>query len=323
MPIDRAKLLERAQHAKRESKYLDFKSEFDVSSAEAWCSLIKDIVAFANSGGGIIVFGVSDDGESVESDTSEILKCDIADITNRIAKYTGFQFSDIEIVEVGRGSMMHPAFLISRTEAPIVFTKPGTYDIGGGKQKTAFAQGTVYFRHGAKSEPGNRDDLVQWRDSELTRLRKTWLGGIRKVVKAPPGHTISVVPTGSTGVSDQAIPATISTDPAAPKFVPRNAEEIWPYRQKDLIKEVNKSLGKGIRMNPYDVQCIKREFDIMNSHPEFAYKSHHLSSPQYSSAFVAWIVRQVQADSDFFRKARDRYRSTTSTKDDALGKSPP
>jgi hypothetical protein len=100
------------------------------------------------------VFGVADNGTSLDADTSHILRCDIADITNRISKYTGFQFADIEIIEVVRGSKKHPVFLISRTEVPIVFTEPGAYDVGGGKQKTAFGQGTVYFRHGAKSEPG-------------------------------------------------------------------------------------------------------------------------------------------------------------------------
>ena len=37
---------------------------------------------------------------------------------------------------------------------PIVFTRPGTYSVEGGRQKTAFSQGTVYFRHGAKKRPG-------------------------------------------------------------------------------------------------------------------------------------------------------------------------
>jgi hypothetical protein len=314
MAIDRVKLLARAEGAERESKYLDFKSDFDVASTAAWCEVIKDIVALANSGGGIIVFGVADDGTSSGIATTQVLKCDIADITNRIAKYTGFQFADIEIVEITRGSSKHPSFLVSRTEVPIVFTKPGTYDAGGGKQKVAFSQGTVYFRHGAKSEPGNRDDLMQWRDQELARLRKTWLGGIRKVVKAPPGHTIRVVP-GSNLASDHTVAATISTDPAAPKFVPRNAEDIWPYRQKDLIREVNQALGKDApRMNPYDVTCIKQQFDVLRSHPEFAYKPHHLASPQYSASFVAWIVKQTASDPDFFHKTRDAYHKATSKK---------
>jgi hypothetical protein len=77
----------------------------------------------------------------------------------------------------------------------MVFTKPGSYEIAGGRQKTAFAQGTVYFRHGSKSEPANSDDLASWRDREVEKVRKTWLGGIRKVVETGSGDTVNVIST--------------------------------------------------------------------------------------------------------------------------------
>jgi predicted HTH transcriptional regulator len=40
----------------------DFKSTFDVNAPGDWLEIIKDIVAFANSGGGTILIGVNDDG---------------------------------------------------------------------------------------------------------------------------------------------------------------------------------------------------------------------------------------------------------------------
>jgi predicted HTH transcriptional regulator len=193
--INRKKLLERAETALRESKHIDFKSEFDLSSSAAWCELIKDMVAFANSGGGIIIFGVENDGTNSSYDSSPLLAYDTADVSNKIAKYTGFQLADLEVVEIKRKSKSRVAFLTPSTDIPIVFTKPGTYDVGGGKQKTAFGQGTIYFRHGSKSEPGNLDDLVNWRDREIARMRSTWMRGIRKVVQAGSGDTISVVGT--------------------------------------------------------------------------------------------------------------------------------
>jgi len=54
---DQKKLLDRAQAAKRESKYVEFKSQLDLGAPGVWCELIKDIVAFANSGGGVILVG--------------------------------------------------------------------------------------------------------------------------------------------------------------------------------------------------------------------------------------------------------------------------
>lgn len=153
MTIEKSKLLERAENAKRESRYLDFKREFDIGSAGAWCEVIKDVVAFANSGGGIVVFGVNNDGTSSDSDLTKIIGLDMAVITDKIRSYTDHQFSDIEIVEIARGSTRIAALVIGAAEVPMIFTRPGTYDAGGGKQKSAFAQGTIYFRHGAKSAP--------------------------------------------------------------------------------------------------------------------------------------------------------------------------
>jgi hypothetical protein len=44
--------LEKAAAAEGESAELDFRATFDRASTGDWCELVKNIVAFANSGGG-------------------------------------------------------------------------------------------------------------------------------------------------------------------------------------------------------------------------------------------------------------------------------
>ncbi len=83
-----------------------------------------------------------------------------------------------------RGQKLY-AIAISGASIPHVFEKPGTYDIGGGQQKSAFGLGTVYFRHGAKSEPGTTDDLRASMDRALSGIRRSWIKGVRQVVQAP------------------------------------------------------------------------------------------------------------------------------------------
>lgn len=305
--ITRNKLIERAQNATGESKYVDFKRQFDIASTEAWCEVIKDIIAMANSGGGIIVFGVETDGASYKMGHATLLAYDTADITNRIAKYTNYQFSEIEVVEIKRSGKVHAAFLISAAEVPLVFTKPGTYEVADRKQKTAFAQGTIYFRHGSKSEHGNRDDLSSWREKEIARARKTWLGGIRKVVEAEPDDTVTVISSSAMSPKyGSIVKAVMSADPSAMRIAPTNAEEIWPHRQKDLIREVNKKIGDS-KINSHDILCVKNKFDILKNYPEFAYKSHRLASPQYSNEFAEWLVDEYNKNKSFFLKAREEH----------------
>jgi len=315
MRVDRSKLLERAENAKGESKYLEFKREFDITSAAHWCEIIKDIVALANSGGGAIVFGVSNDGTNAETDLSALLAVDLADITNKIQSYTGFQFAEVETIEVVRNGLARVAFLIGGSDVPMVFTRAGADIMIGGKQRPAFVKGTIYFRHGAKSEPGTRDDLLSWRDKSLEEIRRSWLGGIRKVVEAPVGHVINVVSSppsaagGAPRMQGMAITAEINAGPGAVRVVPQNAEELWPHRQKDVLEAVNRKTGATRRINGHDILCLNAHLGVLQNHPEFAYKPHRLASPQYSDSYVDWIVAQYTQDPRFFERMREEYRA--------------
>lgn len=179
-------------------------------------------------------------------------------------------------------------------DVPVVFVKPGTYNIGEGKQKTAFSQGTIYFRHDAKSEPGNRDDLLAWRERALDKVRETWLGNIRKVVESPPDRAVTVVSTplietttGTGGIGGfGAMTATVTAGPGAIRIVPQNAEEIWPYRQKDLIREVNKELENGSKITTYDVQCVNSEIQVLKKHPE---------CPRSRESAEIWTARRSES----------------------------
>jgi hypothetical protein len=312
MKPTRKKLIDQAEQATGESKYLDFKSEFGSGTTEAWCGVVKDIVAMANSGGGIIIFGVDDDGSTnTKVDHISLLAYDTADITNQIFKYTGHQFSGVEIIEVRRRGKSHACFLVAAAETPVIFTRPGEYETADKKKKFAFAQGTLYFRHGSKSEPGNRDDLLKWRDREIERARKTWMTGIRKVVETAPTDSVTVIPSSVLPAKlGSLVKATLSADRSALRMVPANAEEIWPHRQSEVIRLVNKQIDKGT-INSHDITCIKFMYNVSKDHPEFVYKSHKLSSPQYSQEFVDWLVEQYFKNKNFFLKAREGYKAAS------------
>jgi hypothetical protein len=152
-------VLTKVEEAENESAELDFKATFDPTAPHDWCELIKDVVAMANSGGGIVVFGVNDDGTPATGDLKAIQELDPATVVDKIKKYTDQHFADFSLCSGTRQGVPIEILIVSAVSIPIVFTSPGTYDIGGGKQRTAFSRGTVYFRHGAKSDPGTSGDL--------------------------------------------------------------------------------------------------------------------------------------------------------------------
>lgn len=253
-------LIQKSITAKRESKHIEFKESFDPTSPQEWCEIIKDIVAIANSGGGVILFGVDNVGNPCRVSLKPISDLDPADIANKVSKYTGSIDLEFEIHEITKGRRTLIAFLIQAVSIPIVFRKPGTYDIGSGKQRTAFSVGTVYFRHGAKSEPGTSDDIRRVIERQLDIIRKSWIKGVRKVVRAPEGsQVITVLPSTRIGVSSSAQTTTVRAvnDPkATPVLLTRDRkkasgifvhEEVSEgiFDEINNVIDANKSLAKG------------------------------------------------------------------------------
>jgi len=293
--------IDEALSAERETAEIEFKESMDATSAGDWCEVVKDIVAMANSGGGVIVFGLHNDGSPSGSDVTAILGLDSATVTDKVNKYANHQFSGFSIQRCEKSGNVLAAMKISPSNLPMVFERPGTYDIGGGKQKNVFGVGTVYFRHGAKSEPGNSEDLRKSFDRQLERVREGWLANVRQVVEAPLGSAVFMVSASS---DPNALPVRISDDPNAPIIGGISPDRTHPYRQKELIDALNVELPPGVKVNQYDIQCVRKQFDIESKlafhyHPKFG-------GHQYSPAFASWILKQYLDDPNFFQKTRQQ-----------------
>jgi hypothetical protein len=252
-------IVQKALLASRESKCIEFKQLFDPNSARDSCELIKDIVAIANSGGGIIIFGLDSRGIPTRESIEKIANIDPADISNKIGKYIGPEELNFEIRSLEKMGAALVSFIIYGVDVPLVFLRPGTYDSGGGHQHNAFSSGTVYFRHGAKSEPGNTEDVRKVIDRQLEKIRKSWVKNVRKVVQAPNNaQFITVYSNQSSGTSSlNATPIRVVNDPqATPVRLTRDPsqgaglflhEELSDgiFDEINNIIDANRALGKG------------------------------------------------------------------------------
>ena len=74
-----------------------------------------------------------------------------------------------------------------------------------------------------------------------------------------------------------------------------------PFRQKDVIEQVNKTIS-GLQINQYNILCVNKVHKI-KSRNEYFYKGKIPGSPcQYSQAFVDWLIKQYRNDDQFFHK---------------------
>jgi hypothetical protein len=300
--------IRRAREGKRESRNLDFKERFDPGSKAEWCEIVKDIVAMANSGGGAIVVGVRNDGSASRGDLQPVLDLDPAKITDQIAKYTGHQVAGFEVVEVKRGRRRTATILVDELDEPLVFSRPGTYPDGehSSGQGRAFSQGTLYVRHGAKSETANTADLAAIINRRLDQEREELMRNVRRVVEAPAGTEVIPIRRGVPNEAGEPTAIQLTADPGAPVYGKLDPDRTHPYRQKELIAEVNERL-KRRAVNAYDIQAVRTVYEINETHrPTFAHQPKY-ASQQYSDAFVEWVVDQIQTVDDFLSRARDSY----------------
>lgn len=306
MTLDLQAALNEALQASCENPHVDFKRSLDTSSQAEWIELVKDIVALANSGGGIVCLGLEDDGSHAKLDLAHLSTLDPAELTDKVARYTDMQFADFRIVKTQAAGGQVVCIEVGPSRIPMVFTRPGTYAVEGNRQKTAFGIGTLYFRHGAKSEPADSHDLRHSFDRLTEQTRDAWMSGIRKVVEAPPGAEVTIVVAGAPAPSNVLANAVqLTNDPSAPMVRQLPVDETHPYRQKELVKAVNKRLAGARTVTTFDIVCIRRVHESQKN-PTLCYNL-NFTSPQYSDAFVEWIVTQYAADPSFFDKTREQF----------------
>jgi len=290
-----------------ESAEQDFKAEFNPDVTGDWCELIKDIVAMANFGGGRILVGVNDDGTPSHFDVTKILDLDLAPVIDRLYKYTDVHFANVAIRPERFSTSTIAIIEIGASRAPLAFNQAGNYTAPGGKQKCAFQQGTVYFRHGPKSEPATSEDLRHFLERKNDEIRKEILGNVQRVVLAPSGAAVSVgVPVETpnlSGVQEQVVRLTDDPNAPATHFLDPNTSH--PFRLKDVVAEVNTRLAGKERVSTHDILGLRRLHQT-DTNRNYYYKP-KTGTGQYSTAFIDWIVNQITAAPDSLAILRQRH----------------
>lgn len=302
-------LIEEALSAARETKTVEFKEEFDPSDRRSLCETLKDVLAMANSGGGIIVVGVDGQGRPIGKDVKQLLDTDPADLANKLTAFTGRDFDALAVRSHSKGSKVVATLEVGEAKIPLVPVRPGTYEKECGKQATAFSVGVVYVRHGAKSEPATSHDLERIIERRLHEVRSFWLKGVRRVAEAPPDSVVTVGPRPVQVVADPAAatPVRITTDPAAPLVALADPDKTHPHRLKELLAAVNARLKSlGVRANAYDVRAA---LAVQGWEQDRAYTwKPEYGSRKYSDALAEWLVKEVTRDGGFLRRTRARWK---------------
>ena len=286
--------------AARPSQRVAFWPELKPSTPGVWCELAKDAVALANSGGGVIVFGVGRDGALTGWNPEHLLQVGMARLHREVDAYVGGEL-DLRVAPGRREGRKVATMRVGRREgAPLVFERDATYVDKRGKEHTPFRRGMVFFRHGARSGPARARDLTRFAALEERRIRRDIVEHLKQVAKAPTGSEVIVVPPES-APSGSVERFRVVDDPKAPVLARTDFDVTHPYRQKELVEAVNRRAGHQVA-TAFEVQCVRRVHRT-DAREDFFHRP-KFGSPQYSESFVAWLLAQHERDPQFFEKAK-------------------
>jgi hypothetical protein len=251
----------------------------------------------ANSGGGVVVL------EGMGQFDEEL-------IHEQLARYAEPEFEAFTVEDITRNGRPGTAIVVEGVAfTPLVFARHGRYKGPDDSDRAAFVRGGLYFRHGAKSEPASGDDVRDFIKRQLDATRRQWLSNIRQVMHAPDGAEVAVIETAERDEEGRPTLIRLTTDPHAPLYGQVDPDRSHPYRQKEVIREVNARLD-GRTVNAFDILSVRRVHGITEeSRPEFVHVP-KFGSPQYSDAFVDWLIAEDERDPAFFPRAKATYLAT-------------
>jgi len=275
-------LIDRALTAQRENRRIEFKDGFNAESEQEWREIIRDVAAIANSGGGVIAFGIDRSGTPTGADLSAVDPDAVAD---HLKRETGSSFDDLDLHDLRKLSQRVLVLLVGAAATPIV------------------VQGRVYVRRGGKSEPGTTRDVATMIDRRLNAERRSWLNAVKRVTVEPAPILSSEVRESE---SANAVPIRVVDDPRAKAFRLVDYDKTHPYRQKELLAELRQRID-GLNLNQFDLLAVRYAHST-DARPDFSHKG-LFGTRQYSPKFLAWLEQQIKHDPRFLLQAREQYQA--------------
>ena len=204
--------------AKRPSKSLALVSAFDAGAPADWCELVRDVVAMANSGGGTDV--ISDAGATLLPIGAPATQSPLTveGVIEQVSRFTGIRFHGIRVERAEVDGRSVVAIAVDAAEMPLVFEKPGIAADPSGRRTTVFNAGSIYVRHGARSEPARSVEVARIIERQLRRARREWMSAVRTAVGRRAG-AVAVAEGAGVVQSERAdaTPIRITADPDAPE----------------------------------------------------------------------------------------------------------
>jgi len=181
---------------KEEDSFVDFKVSFNPDDEREWLEISKDVMAFANTQGGYLVFGV-ENGTFKAVGLDENIAYLLADTDKLQQKINRFVEPDIVSVRSKyfqkQGKHFTVIFIPESIDLTHMVSKDGVHKFPSGEKKAFLKKGTFYLRRSGGNHLGDPRDFEEVVKKRLDLFKESILGKIARVVEAPQHSEIFVV----------------------------------------------------------------------------------------------------------------------------------
>lgn len=180
-----------------EDKYLDYKENITQEekwiNEKQWLELTKDFMAFANTEGGYLVFGIEDSEfnivglcDSVISTLSEPKL-----ILEKINRYVNPEFVDLRSKKHKRGDNVIVAVYIPPSKGKThIITKEGSFIYPSDEKRTVLSPGDIYVRRSATNHIVSPEGLNEIINRRIEYYKDKLFDRISRISKVPPERLI-------------------------------------------------------------------------------------------------------------------------------------
>lgn len=190
---------------REEDLRIDYKETFNFRDEREWLEITKDVMAFANTFGGYLLFGIRDGSYELvglDDDTSKVLS-DVNNFQQRINRFVDPPVLHLRAKEFSYCGHDLVTMFIPRLEGRThVVSKDGKFKYPSGEEKLVLHKGTIYVRRSGGNHLADSRDVDDLVARRLEEFKNSLLSKISRVVEAPPKSEIFVLssdPTDETG----------------------------------------------------------------------------------------------------------------------------
>lgn len=181
---------------REEDLYIDHKEMIEKRYNKEWIELTKDIMAFANSHGGYLLFGIQDSTYNLiglDEDSAAIVK-NIDMVQQKINRYTEPEILNLRSKEhIKEGKIFVVLFIPESLGKTHMVSKDAVVKYPSGDKKIILHKGTIYVRRSAGNHLCDSRDIDELLSKRIKHFKKNLLSNISRVVEAPAESDVYIL----------------------------------------------------------------------------------------------------------------------------------